>query len=154
GYKTVRKRLPIAINNSVSTITFSSIDDLGALTDFQAPAYAEIMYARQLNLASSELKFDILNPRTTSYLTFTNSALSNPLLIDLTTNFYFSGIKSGSNLDFVVNNAQIRKTYFVGDLDNLKPTTITPITFRAFTPNDITSFLLISNKTLTAGVNS
>ncbi|RZL58853.1 MAG: hypothetical protein EOO93_16425, partial [Pedobacter sp.] len=102
----------------------------------------------------TEIKFTLNNQRVNSYLTFSNSGLSTPLLIDITNNFFFNGIKSGTNLDYVVNNNQLNKTYFLGDLDNLKPTVLVPLTFRAFTANDVKNFLLISNKALSAGVNS
>jgi len=155
GYKTIRKKTPITINNGVASITFSSVDDLGALTDFQAPGYAEIIYSRQLKLNSiTELKFSLANAKVNSYLSFSNSNITSPILLDISRNYFFNGIKSGSNLDFVVNNNQEQRTYYLGDLNNLKPVTLESVTFRAFTVTDVKSFLLISSKALTDGANS
>lgn len=155
GYKTVRKTLPITLNTNNNQIGFSSIDDLGALTDFQAISYAEITYARGTNINNlSSLKFILNNSKAISFLRFRNSGLATPILWDLTTDFIIRGVKNTTNADFVINTTNQQKNYFLADLDNLKSTNLTPTTFRNFLTTDVKSFLMISNKLLTAGANN
>ena len=155
GYKTVRKTLPIILNTNNNQISFSSIDDLGALTDFQAISYAEITYARGTNINNlTNLKFILNNSKAISFLRFRNSDLANPVLWDLTTDFMIRGVKNTTNADFIINTTSQQKNYFLADLDNLKSTNLTPVTFRNFLTTDVKSFLMISNKLLTAGANN
>ncbi|QEK51639.1 hypothetical protein FYC62_08185 [Pedobacter aquae] len=155
GYKTVRKTLPITLNTNNNQISFTSIDDLGALTDFQAISYAEITYARGTNINNlTSLKFIINNSKAISFLRFRNSGLANPVLWDLTTDFMIRGVKNSTNADFVINTTSQQKSFFLADLDNLKSTNLTPVTFRNFLTTDVKSFLMISNKLLTTGANN
>ncbi len=155
GYKTVRKTLPINLTTTNNQITFSAIDDLGALTDFQAISYAEITYARGTNITNTQnLRFSLNNNKPLSYLKFRNSALLSPVLWDLTSDFMVKGIKSSTNADFIINTTNQQKNYFLADLDNLKPTSLVNVTFRNFLPTEVKPFLMVSNKLLTAGANN
>lgn len=155
GYKTVRKILPINITQASNQISFSALDDLGALTDFQAISYAEIMYSRGTNINNTpSLKFILNNNKALNYLRFRNSNLSNPILWDLTSDFFIKGLKNTTNADFVINTENRLKNYFLADLDNLKSTTLTNVTFRNFSSRDVKMFLMISNKLLITGVNN
>ncbi len=157
GYKTIRKNIPITLSAENTSVTLSSVNDLGAQTDFQAPGYLEIKYPRNLNLNNSikELNFSIDNSKINSFLSFSNSNIAQPILLDLTSGTYSNGINISNNLQFVVNNNQVLKNYFLGDLTQLKtPLSLENISFRNFSPDDMKSFLIISNKTLQSGVES
>lgn len=156
GYKTIRKTIPISINSVSTSITLSSIDDIGAATDFQAPGYIEIRYSRNLDLNNiiKELSFSIDNSKTTSLLSFTNANISQPILFDLTSFKYYTSSLITNNIQFAIDNNKSLKNYHLGDLSNLKVVTLENVNFKKFQPNDIKSFLIISNKSLESGVNS
>ncbi len=155
GYKTIRKTIPITLTTSNNQISFSSIDDLGALTDFQAVAYAEITYPRGTNINNlTSLRFILNNNKALSFVRFRNSALSNPVLWDLSRDFFVRGVKNATNVDLIINTENQQKNYYLADLDNLKSTNLSPISFRNFLTTDVKPFLMISNKLLSTGTNN
>lgn len=156
GYSTIRKKTPITVNSALTPITFSSIDDIGAATDFQAPAYIEINYSRNLDLNNSlkEINFYINNSKTNSLLSFTNTNISQPILFDLTSSKYFTNSGTNNNIQFIVDNNKSLKNYHLGDITNLKSVVLENFNFKKFQANDIKNFLIVSNKKLEVGANS
>ncbi len=157
GYKTVRKKLSAGLGTlpAQTAVSVSSIDDIGAVTDFQALSYLEILYARSTDLSGlKSLKFSVKNNKTTSLLRFGNASLGSPVLIDFTNGTLFNGEKNGSIVSFVVNNNQQEKTYFLADISQALSTILEPFKLRKFVASEIQPFLIITNKTLIYGANA
>jgi hypothetical protein len=153
-YNVIRKQQIKSLGNlpTTSTIAFTAVNDLNTsdnFTDFQAPAYVDLAYPRLLNLSgTNNLRFR-LNSQNNTYLKFTNSNLSNAVVLDNVTNTYYSEVKNNGNSEFVVNSTPNTK-YFLGDLNATNITNLDPVIFKNFTPGDVKPYLLISNKNFTA----
>ncbi len=141
GYETSRSHVNIDPNfiGNTTTVTFSTVDDIGSLTDFQAPAYARITYPRSFDASGlQELPFKLNGVSPTSLLRFTNSSWQNPILIDTTNAFRYPGIIAGSSVDFTINNPSNTGLFVYGDaaiktpiLENVTFNLIDAATFNA-----------------------
>jgi hypothetical protein len=152
GYKTVRKTLSIPVNSSTTNINIASVDDLGAVTDFQAPAYLEISFARNLNLfGKSKLGFSISQTKPKGLLTFSNSTITNPILIEKNGSQLIFPDNSTSNLQFILNDIQPTKNYYLGSLNDAKSLVLDDVVFKNINSSSSRSFLIISHASLSTG---
>lgn len=152
GYKTVIKNLPITISSANTAINLSSIDDLGAVTDFQAPAYLEISFARNLNLAGkNSLSFQTPDSKSKGLLTFTNSTIVNAFLIEKNGNRLMFPDNTSSNLQFVVNDIQPIKSYFLSSINDARSLILEDVIFKNINAASSRSFLMISHPSLSIG---
>ncbi|HTN22114.1 MAG TPA: C25 family cysteine peptidase [Pelobium sp.] len=152
AYSTIRKTVPININSTNTSLSVSSIDDLGAVTDFQALGYIEIAYSRGFNLINQKnLTFSISNSKSSNLLSFTNSSLINPLIIEKNgSNIYFPNITTPS-LQFSLKNTNTNLSYYLADLSLAKPVTLNTISFKNITPGFSKNYLIISSNLLSEG---
>ncbi|MBK0383039.1 hypothetical protein I5M32_08715 [Pedobacter sp. SD-b] len=152
SYGTIRKTTPININSSVTNISFSSIDDLGAVTDFQAPGYLEVNYGRDLNLNGlKSLSFKVDTPKPLMLLSFSNINLTTPLIIE----------KNGINLftssgpgQFVLKDATLGTDYLLTDQSLAKGVALSDVTFKNINTNTSKTYLIISNNLLKDGAEA
>lgn len=158
-YDIVKHQKNVALGNLQATTTavFSSVNDLSTVpnfTDFQAPAYIDVKYPRQLNLSGvANLNFSLNSNQTNAYLSFTNSNIANPIILDNSTNTYYSEVKNNTLSEFVISTNPTNK-YFLTDLNTTLPTDLEPVVFKNFTASSINPFLIISNKLFLAGADA
>lgn len=155
-YATSRATLNLAYNliNNTTTVNFSSIDDLGAATDYQAAGYARITYARSLDGANtSYLPFKVSGTNSEILLNFTNTSWNEVYILDETNQLRYTGLKSGNTTGFVVKNpgANMLNLY---DGSNYKTPILENVTFALVKAASFNAKLLIvTNKKLIDGAN-
>jgi hypothetical protein len=152
GYSTIRKTVPLSVSTSNTNISFSSIDDLGAVTDFQAPGYLEVKFSRNLNLTGlSNLSFKLENSKTLTLLNFSNSSLVSPIILEK--NGINGFLTSGSN-SFVIKNTNPTIEYYLVDQNNAIKSQLNDVTFKNINQSSSKNYLIISNNSLKAGAEA
>ncbi len=141
GYSIAKSRANLSLSElgDATKVTFSSVDDLNAPSDFQAPAYARITYPRSFDASGlQELDFKINSMNPACLLKFTNTSWQNPILIDTAHAFRYAGTVSGNSVDFIINNPSNKGLFISWDafiktpiLENITFNLIDPVTFNA-----------------------
>ena len=145
GYETIRKTISITINANSTNLNISSVDDLGALTDYQALGYLETSYSRSLNISGlKSLNFSLNDAKSASLLTFSNSGLTNPIIIEKEGNILYQ--PSGNQ--FVLINTTALKNYFLTDQSIAKSVTLNDISFKNIGISTSKEYLIISQSVL------
>src|SRR5690606_31077070 len=136
-----------------SDIVFSSVNDLGAATDFQAPGYARITYPRSFDgSVINTLSFKINSTNSQCLLNFTNTSWSNAFLLDPVNGRRYLGNKNGNITSFVVHNSN--SSLFLYDAAIIKTTILAPLTFNLINANTFNSeMLIVTHGTLLSGAN-
>ncbi|MCJ0743795.1 putative type IX secretion system sortase PorU2 [Pedobacter montanisoli] len=108
GYEIIRSKIFLNQNlSSGSALTFSSINDLGAESDYQAPAYARITYSRSFDASGlNYLTFKLNTTLDKTLLNFTNTNWNAAWILNPTTAEKYNGTKNGNLFSFKVNNSQ------------------------------------------------
>ncbi len=152
GYATIRKVIPFEVTSNTTNLTLSSVDDLGAVTDFQAPGYLQIQYGRNLNINGvSNLSFSLDNTKALHLLSFTNVSIGNPIILEKQgLNAYVS---SGSN-SFVIKGATTIKDYYLADQNTATEAKGDVILFKNINSASSRNYLIISHKSLQTGAES
>lgn len=107
GYNISRSTIDIPYNliSSSTTLNFSSVNDLGALTDYQAVSYARITYARSVDgTGVSYLPFKIAGSNNEILLNFTNSSWNNAYILDEANGLRYAASKTGNTSSFIIKN--------------------------------------------------
>lgn len=133
--------------SNTTYLKYSIVNDLGAVTDYQAPAYFQIDYQRNLDISGLQSLYfssDLLNK---SLFRFTNSTLSTPYLLDFSGNQLIKAFVNGNNIDFEVNKGE-KKKFYLFDASLATPTTIIKTTFKGVSKNLDYDFIIITNKKL------
>lgn len=156
GYKTVR--ISEVLNNTAlpatTNISFTSVNDLGAVTDFQVPAYARITYPRKLDASSFNLlEFMLNSTNSTCLLNFSNTiSWDNSLILNPNSSEAYTGIKNGALSTFVVKNTP--SPFIVYNETAIKNTLLESVTFNLI---DAASFnakmLIVTHKSLLSAVD-
>jgi hypothetical protein len=155
GYRTIRSTTTINSSLSATTnLTFSSINDLGAVTDFQALGYVRITYPRSFDGSGfNTLSFKTNSTNNQCLLNFTNTSWSNAFLIDPTNNMRYAGIKNGNTTSFSINNSNNK--LFLYDVSTVKTTVLEPVTFNLIDANTFNAaMLIVTHKSLLSGANA
>ncbi|MDF3076305.1 MAG: hypothetical protein K0S09_194 [Sphingobacteriaceae bacterium] len=152
AYQTVRSNvlLNAADIGANTQIRFSSVNDLGAVTDFQAPGYIIITYARKYNLVGlTELLFNVKASGASTLLKFSNSALTKPLLLDLNNMRRIIADQISGSLEAVLPATVGDRNLFLYDSTAFKPTILNPVQFTNLNPSSSDKdFLLITHQSL------
>ncbi len=156
GYQTVRttENLTNAILNSTTNVSFNSINDLGALTDFQAPGYARITYPRMLDAATFNfLEFKLNSANSNCILNFTNSSTwNNSKVLNPNTAELYKGVKNNAISSFVVKNSS--NNLIAYNESSLKNTSLEAVQFSLVNPSvSNAKMLIVTHKSLLSGVN-
>lgn len=107
GYNISRSTLdvPYSLISPSTTLNFSSVNDLGALTDYQAVSYARITYARSVDGAGvSHLPFKVASSNNEILLNFTNSSWNDAYILDETNGWRYTASKVGNIASFIIKN--------------------------------------------------
>ncbi len=147
GYEISRATLNLSsslISSNTTTVNFSSVDDLGAVTDFQAAAYARITYARNLDANGiTYLPFKLSTSNNSeAILTFTNNNWNDAYILDEISGFRYVGIKSGTSTSFVVKNNPDRILHLYAS-NAFKTPSIENVTFNLIKSSSFNAKLLI-----------
>ncbi len=154
GYAVVKStfNLPALDIGTNTYFKLSSINDIGAATDFQAPGYIKLSYPRKYDLNGLQnLKFTLrgIQPASNSFLKFANSGLTAPIILDLTNERRIIAQQNLGNLEAVVPGAGTNKELFLYDSPNFKPTVLTPVSFVNLNPaTSDKDFLIITHQSL------
>jgi hypothetical protein len=156
GYSTIRvaKNLTNPTLASTTDVIFKSIDDLGAKTDFQAPAYIRITYPRNLDASNYNfLNFKLTGLNANSVLNFINTtSWSNSFIIDPNNSKRYKAIKTGSTSSFIVNKTN--SELFVYNENAIKNTSLEAVQFNLVNPQSSTAkMLIVTHSTLLNAVN-
>lgn len=150
GYAVVRDSKTIASNLGTTTsVNFSSVDDLGAQTDFQAPAYARITYPRSFDASSyNALNFSVAGTSQENNLSFTNVNWTDAFILDPTNNYRYPGTKLGNSYTFNVKNPAGNKL-FVFDGSAVKTPSLSRITLSPIVATATNAdFLIVTHQSL------
>ena len=156
GYKIVRINQPlnnIALN-SATDVKFSSINDLGAVTDFQALGYLRISYPRNLDAQNfNSLSFKLNSTNQNCLLNFLNTnKWVNPKIISPSNGKIFSPTQIGNNTSISVEN-NYQEMYLYND-DSFKSVNLEKVTFNYLDANNYTAkMLLVTHPSLLNDVN-
>ncbi len=144
GYKTVRiaEALTTVLNQNTN-VTFSSINDIGAVTDFQAPSYIRLTYPRTLNAQEVNfLEFKLNSSNTNCVLNFTNTdTWTSSFVINPASSEIYAGIKNASSTTFTVKNTS--NTYTVFDASAIRATNLEVLQINLVNPNTTDAKMLI-----------
>lgn len=152
GYGFVKKTKTFSSLNLTATtqLKYNIVDDLGAITDFQAPSFYKIDYKRNLDIQGlSELVFNN-SFNQNALLTFTNNNLNSPFIIDFKNNHLITGEKVGSTINFIVPSAQ-NNNYFLFDEAIALNTTLEEAKFTGVPQNIPNDFIIITHQSLASG---
>lgn len=151
AYSTIRKTVPVSLNSNSFNLSVTVKDDLGAVTDYQAPGYFEINYSRNLNLSGlNQLSFSINKTTTKALLNFNSSSLINPIILEKGGNDI--AINVGSvNPQFVLANVNPDKEYFLSDQNAANSVALVDVNFKNLNASTSKDFLIISNYALNSG---
>ncbi|TKB96062.1 putative type IX secretion system sortase PorU2 [Pedobacter cryophilus] len=154
GYSTIRKTIPININNNNSSIMISSVDDLGAITDFQALGYLEVSYSRNFNINGlKNLSFGLDKTKTSALLNFINAGITTPVLLEKNgLNLYTPSVSNG--LQFVINNTSTTTNYYLVDQTLAKDIVLNDFAFKNINSSTSNNYLIISNSALNTGATA
>lgn len=145
AYSIIRSKVilnPNLISNT-TTITFSSVNDLGAITDFQAPAYARITYPRSFEASGySFLPFKLNSSNTQCLLSFLNTNWNNSYILDTENGYRYLGNKIGTTTNFNINNP-VNNQLIVYDQSVLKTPTLEAVNINLVDATTINANLLI-----------
>lgn len=154
SYSFIKKSKPVSSINlgNVTALKISVIDDLNALTDFLAPSFYRIDYQRNLDIQGvNSLEF-YGSYNSKSLLKFSNNSIVNPFLIDFNNSNIITGVKNGSDLEFVIKAAQ-NNNYYLFDQSNVYTANIEVAKFTGIKTNIPNDFVIITNKALSNGAN-
>ena len=155
GYNTVRKTTPIVVNSNNTTISANIIDDLSAVTDFQAPGYFDLEYSRTLNLDNEKsLSFRLSDSKSQTVLNFLNSSLVIPILFEKNGTKLFLSTVTGSAPSFVLNNVNPNINYYLADLNDAKSVVLTSFSFKNINSASARNYLIVSHGSLAEGANA
>lgn len=105
AFTTAVANLTYNLIGNTTSVNFSSINDLGAVTDYQSVAYARITYARGLDgTGIGFLPFKIATNNPEALLNFNNANWNEAYILDEVNQFRYIGSKSGATTSFVVKN--------------------------------------------------
>lgn len=157
GYKTIRTSVtnPGLVLSNTTDIVFSSVNDLGAATDFQVPGYARITYARSLDGSNfNTLPFKLNSANSQCLLNFTNtSSWNDAYILDPVSGKRYKSIKTGATNSFTIKND--KNELFVYNSSGLKNTALEKVSFNLV---DATTFnakmLMVTHVSLLSAVNN
>jgi hypothetical protein len=157
GYKTVRINQSLN-NTSLSATTdvkFASINDIGAVTDFQAASYVRISYARSLdaqNYNSLSFKLNSNNPICLLNFSNTNNWL-NPKIINPKVGISYNPIQTSNTTSIVVENSN--DELLVYNDASIKTVTLEIVSFNYIDASIYNAkMLMITHTSLLSAVNS
>lgn len=147
GYATIRSQINLSnslITSNNTTINFSSVNDLGAETDYQAIGYARITYARSFDVSNefSYLPFKIASGNNECVLNFTNTNWAEAYIFDETHGFRYAASKQGTTSNFVVSNPAENSLY-VFDRSSFKTPILENINLTPFNIQSTNAALII-----------
>jgi hypothetical protein len=156
GYKTVRINHPINnINlNQTTDLKFTSINDVGAVTDFQAIGYARISYSRSLDAQNyTSLPFKLNSNNSVCLLNFLNTSnWSNTKIVNPTIGKSYNSIQTGNTTSILVENSKDELLVY-NDL-SIKNVTLENVIFNYIDASNYASkMLLITHTSLISSVN-
>jgi flagellar hook assembly protein FlgD len=154
GYNVIRKTIPVQISNSNFVANANIIDDISAVTDFQAPGYFYLEYSRNLNLSNQKfLSFKLNASKSLAQLNFVSSSLVSPVLLEKNgKNIYLAN--ASNTISFVLKNTSPSFTYFLADLNDAQNVTLNSVTFKNINTSSSKNYLIVSNTTLADGANA
>lgn len=144
GYATIRatKQLPIHTLDATTTINFSSVNDLGAASDFQAPGYANLTYARSFTADYDFLAFTLNSANAQCLLNFNASSWNSAFLLDVANGYRYEGQKNGANVSFKINNPG-NKPLVVFSPATIKTASLEKVTLNTLNSTNFNANLLI-----------
>lgn len=157
GYKTVRTSVTangLTLGNTTDVV-FSSINDLGATTDFQAPGYARITYPRSLDGGEfNALSFKLNSSNTQCLLNFSNtSTWSEAYVLDPLNAKRYKSTKTGTVNSFTINNAG--NPLFVYNASGLKNAALENVSFNLVDASTINAkMLMVTHSSLSTAVDN
>ncbi len=139
GYKTIKfaeSLIPANLNANNTTITYSSINDLGSAADRFAVPFVRIVYPHTPNLeglSEFSMKIDNASPQTKTYLNLTNfNGGNNPVFYDIDNNQKVVVTKNGSNYQVLISNQSGSKNCYITSESSIKtPSWINPVSANA-----------------------
>lgn len=154
NYSVVRQTVNVASNllTENTSVNFSSVDDIGARTDYQAVGYARITYARNLDGANiNYFSFKLQSENTNALLTFTNTSWPTAVVLDEENQLRYIGDQTGNTTSFVVKNLSSAKFALAS---SFKTATVENVSFNIVNGGNINAKLLIvTHKTLLESAN-
>lgn len=140
---------------STTQIHYESIDDLGALSDYQAIAYSKITYPRTLDLQSTtDLNFNIPGNHGNRWLTFTNNNKVKALIWDINARQRIVGEVSGNNVEFVLGANSDERKVFLYDSVAFKSPDLVKVEMLNINPGSFDkNFIIVTHQSLITGAN-
>ncbi len=146
AYSTVRGtvNLTSSLIAENTAINFSSVNDIGAATDFQAVGYARITYARSTeasNINALSFKTSSTNPQL--LINFINNSWAEAILLDEANLKRYLGIKTGSTTSFTVDNPASSNLHLAANGGFKSPVSIDDVSFNLVNASSYNAKLLI-----------
>jgi hypothetical protein len=157
GYNTLRGTVNLT-NNMLAentAVNFSSINDIGAATDFQAVGYARITYARNTDASNlNALSFRVSNSNPLLLLNFNNNNWAEATLLDETNQKRYVGVKAGSTTSFIIENSGNNQVHLAANGGYKVPVAVENVTFNLVKSSAYSAKLLIvTHKNLLTSAN-
>lgn len=157
GYSFIKKSINIPANlmgNNFTFIRLAVINDLGAASDFIAPAYLQLTYPRQLNSSNQPLlEIPQLKTEAKSKLIISDFAGNKPLLYDFSNFRYYTGTVMGTEAHFSLLDSG-NKSLLVLDSSLFQPVSIEKVSFSPIDLNNNYDYLIIHPAALTKGAKN
>ena len=158
AYAVAKTTFSIAVNElgQNTQVIYEAVNDLGAITDFQAVAYAKITYPRTLDLqGAGNLNFSLNGGVQNRLLSFANNNKTQPIVWDLTSDQRILGQINGSNAEFVLSASSNSRDFFLHDGTSFISPTLTKVEMLNFSPTTFDkNFIIITNKKLLASAQN
>lgn len=156
GYNEVRNSFNVPASEIGNTLyfKFSSVNNIGAATDFNSVSFIRLKYPRNFDLYNTDsflFRFTGLNAVPNSYVQFANYGSSAPVLYDLTNGLRIKGTLNASNLQIIIPNAGIEKELFLIDSAKYRAAVPKKVKFNWVDPTTGSDFLIVTHQNLLPG---
>lgn len=157
GYSFIKKRINILSNQLGGNFTYiqlAVINDLGAVSDFIAPAYIQLTYPHLLSSSNQPIvEIPNLKNEEKSELIIRDFAGTKPLLYDFTNFNYYTGTLVGTAAHFTLIDSG-NKALLLIDSATFNSVSLEKVTFQSIDLNNDYDYLIIHPAALTLGAKS
>lgn len=120
GYTCVRKKFNLSSNalSSSNSLQFTSINDLGAQSDFNTTPYIKLNYTQKTNLAGAKIFRCWLNSANKNNLYFNGVQQDSVLLFNQNTQTYYSPSLANDSIYYTVDGSTAKELYILASIKN------------------------------------
>lgn len=151
GYSNIKKTFKISPSNitEATTVKFSSINDLGATTDYNAASYVKIKYPHTFDFENkTDFRFSIPSNTSKTYIEISNlNSSGNTILYDITNSKRVKVVDESSLHKAIIPQVNLESDCYIVDEDSIKYLEVIPVNSNSSSYALFTNYVSIYNNT-------